>query len=108
MSFLDYYFIGEPKNPFFLLEINRQTQQINISRPDKHSLNSKIFFEKYYLGEILYDVKYENIFYPEDNISDYTKLDGKMGEGSFILTECIIKTKKKYLWIKDKIYERER
>ena len=107
MSFVDYYFIGDPKNPFFLLEINRETHKIIISKPDKHSLNSRVFFEKYYLGEIVYEIKYEQIFYIEDHLTDYTKLDGKMGEGAMILSECIIKTKNQYLWLKENIYERK-
>jgi hypothetical protein len=90
-----------------MLEIDKENHKIIISRPDKHSLNIKNFFEKYYLGEILYEIKYEKIIYSEDNLKDYTKLDGKMGEGSLLLSECIIKTKNKYLWIKDDIYERD-
>ena len=107
MSYLEYYFVGDPENPLYLIEINKEAHRIVVSTPDKHSKKAKVFFERYYLGDILYDIKYESIIYQKDDLHDYTKLDGKMGEGSFILSECIIKTKKKYLWIKDDILETE-
>lgn len=103
---IDIFFIGSKKNPYYMVEINRKNKKIIIYKPDKHSLKCKDFCEKYYLGELIYDINYSKIFYMKNDLTEYTELYETIYEGSFILSEMVIQTNKEgeYLLLKDKVY----
>jgi hypothetical protein len=63
MNYSEYFFIGNKKNPYFMVEVNRQNHTIIIFKPDKYSKKQKDYFEKYSLGEILYEINYEKMFF---------------------------------------------
>lgn len=103
---IDVFFIGSKKNPYYMVEINRKNKKIVIYKPDKLSLKCKDFCEKYYLGELIYDIDYCKIIYMKKDLIEYTELCNTFYEGSFILSEMVIKTNKtgEYFLLKDKIY----
>jgi hypothetical protein len=87
------YFVGSKKKPKFLIEIINKT--IKVYTPDKYSKNEE-FFEKYSLGELLLDTKYENILFTKDVVPfkhyKYTP-------------EIIVKIKNKYIILSETITE---
>jgi hypothetical protein len=104
MNFSEYFFIGNKNEPQFMLEVNRREHNIIIFKPDKYSKKMTDFFEKYYLGEILYEiVNYDKIIFIKD---DAKKFDKIKDFNTFILSEILIKMDdEQYMLIKDDIYE---
>jgi hypothetical protein len=104
MTYSKYFFIGNKANPYFMLELNKQKHTIMVFKPDKYSQKMKDFFEKYYLGEILYEINYEKMFFIKN---DATRFDKITDFDTTILSELLIKLKKtnKYILIKEQIYE---
>ena len=105
MSLTDFFFIGDKKNPTFMIEINRDTHILTIFTPDKYSKKSKEFFETYYLGNILFQGKYQKIAYKKNDKDIYDAKDGSI-ENAIIVSEMIIQTKKMYFFVKDNLYEK--
>ena len=102
MNYSEYIFIGAEQNPFFMIEINKTNHNIMIFKPNKYSKKLKDDFEKYYLGEILYEINYEKIILIKHDSKKFTKIKDFT---TSILTELLIKIKDgKYLLIKDDIY----
>lgn len=96
-----YIFIGLKKSPSFMVEINKESHSILIFKPDKYSEKLKDFFEKYYLGEILYEINYEQIIYMKNDTKNFNKIEDF---DTTILSELLIKIKNdKYLLIKENI-----
>jgi hypothetical protein len=101
MNYSEYIFIGTQENPFFMIEINKQDHNIIIFKPDKYSKKLKDFFEKYYLGEILYEINYEKITYIKDDMHKFNKIKDF---NTNVLSEILIKLKNdKYILIKNDI-----
>lgn len=105
MSLTDFFFIGNKKNPTFMIEINRDNHILTIFTPDKYSKKSKEFFEIYYLGNILFQGKYQKIAYKKNDKKVYDAKDGSI-ENAIIVSEMIIQTKKMYFFVKDDLYEK--
>jgi hypothetical protein len=87
------FFIGSKSKPQFLIEINKK--QIYIYTPDKYSKNEE-FYEKYSLGKLLLNTKYNTILFTK-NIISYKNYK--------YTPEIIIRIKNKYLLISDNITE---
>ena len=103
MNYSEYFFIGNKKNPYFMLEVNKQNHNFIIFKPDKYSKKLNDYFEKYYLGEILYEVNYEKLIFIKDDSAPFDKIKDF---DTIIFSEILIKLKKnKYILIKDDIYE---
>ena len=84
------YFVGKKSNPTFLVEVDKK---ISIYKPDKYSKNEN-FYEKYSLGELVLETKYDEIFV---NPVSFKKF--------LFAPEMIVKIKKKYLIISTNIKE---
>lgn len=95
----DIIFIGDKKNPLFMIEFNKNKKKIVIYKPDKYSLQLDDFFDQYSLGEIVCEIKYIKYYYIRKDCKQY------LDKNSSLLSEIIVETKDKYLWIKDEIYE---
>ena len=105
MNYSEYIFVGDKNEPFYMIEINRHHHSILIFKPDKYSKKLTDFFEKYYLGEILYEINYEKIIFIKDDVKHFHKIiDFKTS----LLSEILIKIKNnKYILIKNNIIETE-
>ena len=103
MNYSEYFFIGNKSNPYFMLEVNRQNHNIIIFKPDKYSNKLKDYFEKYSLGEILYEINYEKLIFIKNDSKSFDKISDF---DTIVFSELLIKLKKnKYILIKDDIYE---
>ena len=87
-----------------MVEIHRKHKKIVIFKPDKYSMKLKDFCEKYYLGELVYEIDYCKIFYMKNDLRDYGELFETDLDGSRILSEMVIKTKREYFLIRNDIY----
>lgn len=76
------FFVGKKSNPTFLVEVDKK---INIYKPDKYSKNEE-FYEKYSLGELILETKYDEVFANPVSFKKY-----------LYAPELIIKIKKKYI-----------
>ena len=56
------FFVGKKSKPSFLLEVIPSKKIITIYKPDKYSKNEE-FYEKYSLGEMIIETKFNNIFF---------------------------------------------
>jgi len=101
---LDIFFIGDENNPIFMIEFNILKKKVIIYKPDKYSLKISNFFEKYTLGEILYEKKYKKYFYIKNECKLFKKFNKE--DKVFLLKEILIKTNDSFLLIKDSIYEK--
>lgn len=79
------FFVGNKTKPAFLVEINKKT--VNIYKPDKYSKNEE-FYEKYSLGTLVIDTKFNNITFSKTPVSYKTY---------HYVPEIIFKIKDKYL-----------
>jgi hypothetical protein len=101
MKYSKYIFIGDTNEPFYMIELNKTNHSIMIFKPDKYSKKLNDFFEKYYLGEILYEINYEKIIFIKNDIKEFDKIKDL---NASILSEILIKIKNdKYLLIKNDI-----
>lgn len=102
MNYSEYIFIGTNDEPFFMIEINKMNHSILVFKPDKYSKKLKDLFEKYYLGEILYEINYNKIIFMKDGSKHFNKIKDFHAT---ILSEILIKVKNdKYIFIKDDIH----
>jgi hypothetical protein len=102
MNYSEYIFIGANDEPFFMIEINKTNHSILVFRPDKYSKKLKDLFEKYYLGEILYELNYDKIIFMKDDSKNFNKIKDFHAT---IVSEILIKVKNdKYIFIKDDIH----
>lgn len=56
------FFVGDNAKPSFLVEIAPDKKLLYIYKPDKYSKNED-FYEKYALGKLLVNIKYNEIIY---------------------------------------------
>jgi len=102
MNYSEYIFIGTNNEPFFMIEINKTNHSILVFKPDKYSKKLKDLFEKYYLGEILYEINYDKIIFMKDDSKNFNKIKDFQAT---IVSEILIKVKNdKYIFIKDNIH----
>ena len=85
-------FIGSKKSPTFLLNIDKNKNVI-IYTPDKLSKNEE-FYEKYSLGKIVLNDKYDDIIF-------INKLESYIMKKKYV-PQLIIKLKTKYFLINEK------
>jgi len=83
------FFVGAKSNPSFLVEIITKKKLISIYKPDKFSKNEE-FYEKYSLGKLLIDTKYDSIIFLKKPIY-YKK--------HLYTPKIIVKIKNKYICI---------
>lgn len=95
----DIIFIGNKKNPLYMIEFDKNKKKIIVYKPDKYSLNMKDFFETYSLGEIVSEIKYKKYYYIKKNCKNYLDKD------IYLLPEILFETSNTYLLIKDNLYE---
>ncbi len=89
------YFVGSKSKPQYLVEINEKNKSISIYSPDKFSKNEE-FYEKYSLGKLLLETKYDAILFIK-NIIPY--------KNHKYTPELIVKIKNKYMIVSEKIKE---
>lgn len=81
------FFVGDKLKPSFLVEVLIKQKKINIYKPDNYSKNEQ-FYEKYSLGKLLIQTKYDNIIFSKKPVP-YKK--------NLFVPEIIFKIKNKYL-----------
>ena len=91
------FFVGDKLKPSFLVEIIKKQKIVSIYKPDKYSKNEE-FYEKYSLGKLLIQTKYDNIIFVKKPVP-YKK--------NLFVTEIIFEIKNKYLIVSKKIKEKE-
>ena len=91
------FFVGDKLKPSFLVEVNKKKKIVSIYKPDKYSKNED-FYEKFSLGKLLIQTKYDNIFFIKKPVP-YKKY--------LYTTEIIFEIKNKYLIVSKTIKEKE-
>jgi hypothetical protein len=91
------FFVGDKLKPSFLVEIIKKQKKIIIYKPDKYSQN-ETFYEKYSLGKLLIQTKYDNIIFVKKPVP-YKK--------NLFVPEIIFKIKNKYLIVSKTIKEKD-
>jgi hypothetical protein len=91
------FFVGDKLKPSFLIEVIKKQKIISIYKPDKYSKNEE-FYEKYSLGKLLIQTKYNDIIFIKKPVSYKNYL---------FSPEIIIKIKNKYLIISKTIKEKD-
>jgi hypothetical protein len=94
---MDSIFVGDKLKPSFLIEIIQKKKIVRIYKPDKYSKN-ETFYEKYSLGKLLIETKYNEIIIEKKPVPYKNFL--------FIL-KIIFKIKNKYLFVSKSIREKE-
>jgi hypothetical protein len=97
----DIIFIGNKQKPLYMIEFDKHKKKIIVYKPDKYSLKMKDFFETYYLGEIVYEIKYTKYYYIKTDCKNYLDKHLRL----YLLSEILFETPNKYLLIKDDLYE---
>jgi hypothetical protein len=104
----DIIFIGNKKNPNYMIEFYKNKKKIIIYKPDKYSFKMKTFFDQYSLGEIIYEGSYLKYYYIKNNCNLFS-IPNLNIDHIYLLPEIIIyikdKEKDKYFLINDEIYE---
>lgn len=100
----NFIFIGNKKNPSFMIEIIKEKHMIIVYRPDKYSKKITDFFDYYYLGET-FEVKYEKLFYKKNDLITFTKSNNESQVISEWLSEILIRTETNYILINTEIQE---
>ena len=62
------FFVGNDVKPSFLIEVITKQKIISIYKPDKYSKNEE-FYEKYSLGKLLIQTKYNDIIFVKKPVS---------------------------------------
>jgi hypothetical protein len=83
------FFVGDKSKPSFLVEVIPKQKIISIYKPDKYSKNEE-FYEKYSLGKLLVQTKYNDIIFVKKPVS-YKKF--------LFSPEIIFIIKNKYLFV---------
>jgi hypothetical protein len=91
------FFVGDKRKPSFLVEVIKKQKQIIIYKPDKYSQNEE-FYEKYSLGKLLLQTKYDNIIFVKKPVPYKQKL---------FVPEIIFKIKNKCLIVSKTIKEKD-
>lgn len=91
------FFVGNKTKPSFLIEIRQKPKTISIYKPDKYSKNEE-FYEKYALGKLVIQSKYDNIIFVKKPVPYKNNL---------FVAEIIFKIKNKYLVVSKTIKEKE-
>lgn len=94
---MDSFFVGDKLKPSFLVEIIKKKKIVSIYKPDKYSKNEE-FYEKYSLGKLLIQTKYDNIIFVKKPVP-YKK--------NLFATKIIFEIKNKYLIVSKTIKEKE-
>lgn len=92
---MDSLFVGSKSKPSFLIEILPKKKELSIYKPDKFSKNEE-FYEKYSLGKLLLNTKYNNIIIVKKPIPY---------KGFLYVPEIIFKIKNKHFLVSNKIEE---
>lgn len=98
----DIIFIGNKKKPLYMIEFDKNKKKIIIYKPDKYSLKMKDFFETYYLGEIVSEVKYKKYYYIKADCKNYLEKE------IYLLPEILFETPNKFLLLNDNLYETDK
>ena len=81
------FFVGDNKlKPSFLVEIMTKQKKINIYKPDNYSKN-ETFYEKYSLGKILIETKYDNIIFVKKPVPYKKNLPGEPLGPAFVRSQ---------------------
>jgi len=90
------FFVGDKLKPSFLIEVITKQKIINIYKPDKYSKNEE-FYEKYSLGKLLIQTKYNDIIFVKNPVSY---------KDDFLFSpEMIFRIKNKYFIVSNMIKE---
>ena len=66
--YMNSFFVGDKLKPSFLIEVITKQKIISIYKPDKYSKNED-FYEKYSLGKLLIQTKYNDIIFVKKPVS---------------------------------------